>query len=131
LTSSPGSRVRSRKSKLKPVPSTESYATIRGDRFAAQFGVVFDMPAGFKPTPELTRAAVLHRARTGEDAPRTHVKILRWRNPGRRHGEDRAWRQGNQGDAWLTLANVIMAGLGEDGGEDQGEDQGEDLEFDE
>jgi hypothetical protein len=130
LTSSPGSMAPLRKSRSKPVPSTE-YATVRGDRFAAQFGVVFDMPAGFTPTPELIRAAVLHKARTGEDAPRTHVKILRWRNPGRRQNEDRAWRQGNQGDAWLTLSKVILAGLG---GEDQGEDQGEDfedLEFDE
>jgi hypothetical protein len=114
LISSRSSKGRPTKSRLKRPPSTES-VTIgkRGtaDRFAAQIQVRFDMPEGFKPTRALTREAIRYRIKNGIDAPRTHTKILRWRNPGRRMGEDRAWRQGNQPDAWATLGAVIEASL--------------------
>jgi hypothetical protein len=110
-TSSPRSKVRSKKRTLKPVPSTDSYTIGKGDQFAAQIRVRFEMPAGFRPTQQLVREAIRHRIKEGEDAPRVKTKILRWRNPGRRMSEDRAWRQGNQPDAWNTLGNVIMAAL--------------------
>ena len=83
----------------------------QGDDFAAQISVRFDMPAGFRPTRALVQEAIEHRIRHGEDAPHVRTRILRWRNPGRRRAEDRAWRQGNQPDAWNTLSNVIRAAL--------------------
>jgi hypothetical protein len=108
--SSPRSKVRSKKRTLKRPPSTD-YTIGKGDQFAAQIRVRFEMPAGFRPTQALVKEAIRYRIAEGEDAPRVRTKILRWRNPGRRMSEDRAWRSGNQPDAWNTLANVIRAAL--------------------
>lgn len=108
---SPRSKARSKITTRKRAPNTETHTIGRGDKFAAQIGVRFEMPDGFKPTPALVRAAIRYRIKRGHDAPRTHTRILRWRNPGRRQSEDRAWRQGNQSDAWTTLGQVILSTL--------------------
>lgn len=110
LTSTPTSRITpTTRSTSKPQPSTAA-TTIRGDSFAAQIRVRFHK-GGISPTTELVNEAIRYRIENGEDFPDVTTKILRWRNPGRRRGEDRAWRQGNQDDAWETLGAVIEASL--------------------
>lgn len=62
---------------------------------------------------QLTRAANMagiYRIRHGVDHPNAETQILRWRNPGRR-GELASWREGNQHDAWVTLAKPLLSML--------------------
>ena len=55
--------------------------------------------------------AVLYRIARGHDAPKTRPRVLRWQNPGRKRAELRAWRQGNQDDAWVSLGPAIAAAI--------------------
>lgn len=59
-----------------------------------------------KPTATLTQQAIQYRIKHGHDHPMATTKIIRWRNPARR-GALASWRQGNQSDAWDTLANAL------------------------
>jgi hypothetical protein len=83
-----------------------------------QLRVDLDLPAGMADDDRAAAAirrladdAVLHRIGTGRDAPHTRSHVLRWQNPGRKRGEDRQWRQGNQPDAWTTLGPAIAAAI--------------------
>ena len=68
------------------------------------------MPKGTRPeqiTASLIDEAIKYRIENGEDHPRFQTRIIRWKNPTRKgaHGN---WRQGNQADAWGTLAKWIQ-----------------------
>lgn len=78
-----------------------------GDALKVQIGIEYELPEGFEPTNALLYEAVLHKIRNGTDAAHFKTKIIRWQNPGRKHAEDRAWRQGNQADAWDSLGPAL------------------------
>lgn len=70
-----------------------------------------DDPAAAAIIGRLADLAILHRIEHGADAPYTKTFIYRWQNPGRKRGEDRQWRHGNQPDAWKSLGPPIAAAL--------------------
>lgn len=76
------------------------------DPLQVQISVRLRLPRGVKPTTARTRAAINHRIKYGHDHPNAQTRIIRWRNPGRK-GAGSQWRQGNQADAWGTLAQWL------------------------
>lgn len=86
-----------------------------GDPLKVQIRVDLDMPAPdgkpLKPSARLVDQAILHRIDSGQDAPFTKTRILEWQNPGRKRREDRAWRTGNQQDAWISLGPPLRLAL--------------------
>jgi hypothetical protein len=48
-------------------------------------------------------------ARAGKDPKGIELKIIRWRNPGRKSSGLRGWRQGTQADAWGSLREPLAA----------------------
>lgn len=80
-----------------------------GDELKVQIGVRFNMEK--EPSNRLAYEAILHRIDRDDNAPRTQTRIIRWKNPGRKSGELREWRQGNQDDAWVTLGPPIRAAI--------------------
>lgn len=76
------------------------------DPLAVQISVRLKLPRGKKPTRALVQEAIDYRIENDEDHPLAETKIIRWRNPSRR-GKLASWRQGNQSDAWATLAKFI------------------------
>lgn len=76
------------------------------DPLAVQISVKLRLPGGMKPTAAQVQEAIDYRINHDDDHPLAETKIIRWRNPGRK-GSARAWRQGNQPDAWKTLKKWI------------------------
>lgn len=76
------------------------------DPLAVQISVRLQLPRGRKPSRKLVQQAIDYRIEHGEDHPFAETKIIRWRNPSRK-GKLASWRQGNQSDAWATLAKFI------------------------
>lgn len=48
-------------------------------------------------------------ARAGKDPKGIELKIVRWRNPGRKSSGLRGWRSGTQADAWGSLRAALEA----------------------
>lgn len=84
------------------------------------------VPKGLKITKQLLADLVRHKAltssgqwdgrnvigaREGDDPPGIELKIIRWRNPGRKSSSDRGWREGPQAEAWGSLWQIIVNGL--------------------
>lgn len=76
-----------------------------------QIGVTARLPRGSEPSNQLLYEAIAYRLEHGADHPNFDTRIIRWQNPGRKRGELRQWRQGNQGDAWATLGPAIRAAV--------------------
>jgi len=69
------------------------------------------LPTGLTLSNRLLNEAIAYRVEHGTDHPSFTTRILRWQNPGRKRAELRAWRQGNQADAWATLGSAILAAV--------------------
>jgi hypothetical protein len=82
-----------------------------GDALKVQIGITARLPAGMVPSNQLLNEAIAYRVEHGSDHPNFTTRIIRWQNPGRKRGELRQWRQGNQGDAWATLGPAISAAM--------------------
>lgn len=84
--------------------------TKKRDPLQVQISVTLRMPRVrgklVKPTARLINEAIAYRIRHGHDHPSAKTRIIRWRNPARR-GPGARWRQGNQSDAWASLANPL------------------------
>jgi accessory colonization factor AcfC len=79
------------------------------DPLQVQISVAARLPKGTRPeqlTAALIDEVIKYRIENGEDHPRFKTKIIRWKNPTRRSAFAR-WRQGNQADAWGTLAKWL------------------------
>lgn len=79
------------------------------DPLQVQIAIKARLPKGTKPahlTAALFDEVIKYRIENGEDHPRFTTKIIRWKNPSRK-GAHARWRQGNQADAWGTLAKWI------------------------
>src|SRR5262245_42780964 len=66
---------------------------------------------GKKIGGNLIREAIQYRLDHGEDPPGIELKIVQWRNPGRKSAALRAWRTGSQDAAWSTLGNALRGWL--------------------
>ena len=82
-----------------------------GDALKVQIGITARLPSGMVPSNQLLNEAIAYRVEHGSDHPNFTTRIIRWQNPGRKRGELRQWRQGNQGDAWATLGPAISAAM--------------------
>lgn len=100
-----------KKSTLKPRQTLTLERKGKSDSLRVQIGIKATLPAGMEPSNRLLYEAIQYRLDHGDDHPNFKTKIIRWQNPGRKRGELRQWRQGNQDDAWATLGPAISAAI--------------------
>lgn len=99
------------KPRRAPILTVEPRGKSSGDSLKVQIAVKARLPKGMKPTNNLLYEAIAYRIEHGADHPNFDTRILRWQNPGRKRGELRQWREGNQADAWTTLGPAIAAAV--------------------
>lgn len=97
---------------------TFSFQTGSGDALRVQISVRARLPPGADPTNRLLYGAIAYKLDNGTEGTYTQTdhrfmkcRIIRWQNPGRKTKKGRAWRHGNQEDAWVTLGPAIRAAI--------------------
>lgn len=109
-------RKRRRTSRATKSSRTVSFAG-SGDGLKVQIGVRVNVRPGAEISNRLLYEAIAYKIDhmnedgSGGAARHTKPRIIRWQNPGRKTGEGRQWRQGNQNDAWVTLGPAIRASI--------------------
>ena len=83
------------------------------DPLQIQISAKFTVKKGKQVTGDLMRQAIRWRLDKGEDPPGIELRIVQWRNPGRKRADLRQWRTGDQESAWNTLKNAIRGWLDE------------------